>query len=170
MFSYFNEEIISSRKDTYSYSKRNPNVAYNRLMRMFSKAYDTSFPEIQKLIKTKSFPSPWITKGIQISKRKQKLDKRFLKKWTYASEKICKYCKNLFEKVRNIPNKLVYKSQLLKYESDIKRTCNIIKEVIRKSKVRSPFPNKTMVDIEIKDNSLIAERYKSCGLMKLMQI
>ena len=46
IFSYFNQEIISSRKDTYS--KRNPNVAFNKLMRMFSKAYDTSFPEIQK--------------------------------------------------------------------------------------------------------------------------
>ena len=58
---------------------------------MFSKAYDTSFPEIQKRIRTKSFLRPWITKGIQISKRKQELYEKkelFLKKWTYASEKI----------------------------------------------------------------------------------
>ena len=33
-------------------------------MRMFSKAYDTSFPEIQKTTKTKPFLSP----GIQIFK------------------------------------------------------------------------------------------------------
>ena len=86
ILSYFNEEIISSRKDTYS--KRNLNVTYNRLIKMFSKASDTSFPEIQKWIKTKSFLSPWITKDIQISKRKQKLYERILKKWTYTSEKI----------------------------------------------------------------------------------
>ena len=75
IFSYFNEEIISSRKDTYS--KRSPNVVFNKLMRMFSIAYDTSFPEIQKWIKTESFVGPWITKGIRISKRKHKLYERF---------------------------------------------------------------------------------------------
>ena len=47
----------------------------------------------------------------------------------------------------------------MKYESDIKRTCNIIKEVFSKS--RSPFPNKTIVDIEIKDNSLIAGKFNN---------
>ena len=47
----------------------------------------------------------------------------------------------------------------MKDESDVKRTCNIIKEVISKSKVRSPFPNKTVVDIEMKYNSLIAEKF-----------
>ena len=45
VFSHFNEEITPNRKDIYF--KRNPNVAY-RLIRMFSKAYDTSFTEIQK--------------------------------------------------------------------------------------------------------------------------
>ena len=71
--------------------QKKPDFAFNRLIRMFSKAYDTSFPEIQKRIKTKSFLSPWITKGIQMSKRKQELYEKkelFLKKWTYASEKI----------------------------------------------------------------------------------
>ena len=56
VFSYFNEEITPNRKDIYF--ERNPNVAYNRLIRMFFKAYDTSFTEIQKTIKTKSFVSP----------------------------------------------------------------------------------------------------------------
>ena len=58
---------------------------------MFSKAYDTSFPEIQKRIGTKPFLRPWINKVIQISKRKQELYEKkelFLKKWTYASENI----------------------------------------------------------------------------------
>ena len=93
---------------------------------MFSKAYDIPFPEIRKRIKTKSFLSPWITKGIQISKRKQELREKFSKKWTYASEKIYNHCKNLFEKLRNISNTLDCKSQFLKYESGVKRTWNMI--------------------------------------------
>ena len=76
----------------------------------------------------------------------------------FASEKIQKYCKNLFEQVRNILSKLDCKSHLLKYESGIKRTCNIIKKVISKRKARSLFPNKIIVDMEIKDSMLIAEK------------
>ena len=67
---------------------------------MFSKAYDTFFPEIQKRIKTESFLSPWITEDIQISKRKQELYKKkelFLKKLTYASEKIINIVKILLK-------------------------------------------------------------------------
>ena len=95
---------------------------------MFSKAYDTPFPEIRKMIKTKSSLSPWITKGIQISKRKQELYEKFLKKWTYTSEKI--YITivkiSLKNSGTNISNKLDCKSQFLKYESGVKRTWNMI--------------------------------------------
>ena len=84
----------------------------------------------------------------------------FLKEMTHAFEKIYK-CKNLFKKFKNITNKLFCKSQVLKYESGIKSTWNIIKEVIAKRKVKSSFPKNVIVDIEIKDNLLIAEKYFS---------
>ena len=53
------------------------------------------------------------------------------------------------------------KSQVLKYETDIKGTWNMIKELITKRKARSSFPNKIIVDIEIKDSLLIAEKFFS---------
>ena len=43
----------------------------------------------------------------------------------------------------------------------MKRTCNIIKEVISKRKVRSPFPNTIIVDIEIKNSLLIPEKFNN---------
>ena len=60
-------------------------------------------------------------------------------------------------KVKNTLDKLYCKSQLFKYESGIKGTWNIIKDVIGKKKIRSFFPSKITVDIEIKDSLLIAE-------------
>ena len=71
-----------------------------------------------------------------------------------------KYCKNLFEKVKDISNKLDCKSHLLKYKSDIKLTCNIIKEVMSKS-IRSPLPSRTILDIKIRDNSLTAKEFSN---------
>ena len=68
VFFYFDEEITPNRKDIYFEKK--PSVAYDRFIRLFSKAYDTSFTEIQETVKIKSFVSPWITKGIYKNRMK----------------------------------------------------------------------------------------------------
>ena len=76
---------------------------------MFSKAYDTFFPEIQKRIKTESFQSPWITEDIQISKRVVQKERIVCKEMDLCLWKNYKHCKNLFGKLRNISNKLIAK-------------------------------------------------------------
>ena len=64
---------------------------------MFSKAYDSTFPEIQIKVKTKTLLSPWIIQGIKkSSKKKQKLYKKLLKKQTYHSGRTYKNYKNSF--------------------------------------------------------------------------
>ena len=49
--------ILSYHRQEDIYSEKNPDVAYNGFLRTFCKANDTytSFPEIRKKIKTKSF-------------------------------------------------------------------------------------------------------------------
>ena len=48
--------ILWSSKWEDIYSERNPNEAYDRFIRSFSKAYDSSFPDVQ--IKNKTKPNP----------------------------------------------------------------------------------------------------------------
>ena len=58
-----------------------------------------------------------------------------------------------------MPQKLSFKTNLLKYENDIQDFWNIINTIIGKRKVISPFPNKIIVDnLEIADILLITER------------
>ena len=117
--------------------------------------------KFRKGFKTKSFLSPWITKGIQISEWKLKLYETFLKKWTYASEKIYKHCKNRFKNLRNISNKWDCKSQFLSYESGDKKHLEYnLKSNQQKGKSDLLF-HKIETDTEIKNNLLIAKKFSS---------
>ena len=97
IFSYIDEEIILDRKGEPTIFKRKindqfiltfknilsichwealytenyPDIAYNKLLKVFSKVYDSSFPKIQK-IKVKTIPllNPWISKGVKRNLRK----------------------------------------------------------------------------------------------------
>ena len=76
--------------------KRNPNLAYNRLIRMLSKAYDTSFHKIQKIIQNQIFPKS--INNLRYSNIKMKA--RMV--WTFFKEmNICFWSTNIV----NIPLK-----------------------------------------------------------------
>ena len=117
------------------YSENHADIAYNEFLKIFSKAYDSIFSDIQVNVKTKTILSQWIVKGIKkSSKNKQKLYKKFLKERAYNSERRYKNNKNLYEKIKSSPKKLYYKNQLLKYVNNLKGTWSVIKEVIGKKK------------------------------------
>ena len=50
-----------------------PNLAYGNFLKIFSDLYDIAFPNREIEIKTKHLGTPWITKDLQKSKRKQGL-------------------------------------------------------------------------------------------------
>ena len=103
---------------------------------------------------------PW--KNNQPSLSEPWMHEKFIKKQTYASEKAWKCQKNLIKKIKNISKKLCYKNQLLKYENDIKSTCNPVKEVVGLREFRSPFSNKVIVDnAENTDSLRIAEKFNN---------
>ena len=78
-----------------------PNKAYDSFLQSFLSLYDEAFPKVKIKIKSKSFLSPWITKGIlKSSKRKKKLYEKFLKNKTYSNEINYKTYKNVFKTIK----------------------------------------------------------------------
>ena len=102
------------------YSENHPDIADYELLGIFSKVYDTAFPEIQIKVITKALLSPWIFRNLR--KKQQNLYKTFFKKQTYDSEKTYTNYENFSEKIKSSFKKLHYKNQLFKNESNLKFT------------------------------------------------
>ena len=138
------------------------NEAYNLFLEIFLQHYETAFPKVTKTIKLKSL---WITKGlIKSSKRKQRLYEKFLKHRSYQNEIAYKTYKNLFESIKNKSKKSYYSEQINKYKNDSRKTWNVIKEVIGKTKIKKNIIPLKLVEnnIEIKDEHLIADTFNKC--------
>ena len=143
-------------------SLENPCKAFDRFMEIIGNLYEESFPNKEVKTKHKKTSNPWITNGIlKSSKRKQKLYEKFLKNRTTENESIYKTYKNLFETIKRKSKKNYYSELLLKYRNDAKRTWNVMKNIIGKSKsYKSNFPQKIIVDDkEVSEIGKIAEEF-----------
>ena len=143
-------------------SYNDPNTAYNEFLKVFLLHYETFFPMKKIKIKSKNLASPWITKGIiKSSKRKQKLYEKFLKRKTPRNENNYKNYKRLFETIKHKSKTNYFKERLNKYQSNIKKTWDVIKEVIGSSKSNSQaLPKRLIVNnVEVLDKKTIAEHF-----------
>ena len=96
--------------------------------------------------------SPWLTNGIRKqSKKKQCLYQKFLKK------------RKLFESVKKCSKKLHFSRLILKYQNNINKTWNVIKDAILKTKsTQSSFPKKVIHKTKaITDLHLIVKHFNS---------
>ena len=138
------------------------NKAYGEFITTVSYLYDTAFPLMKIKIKSKNLLSPWMTKGlIKSSKRKKRLYEKFLKKRTIENENSYKSFKKLFESIKIKSKKNHYANLLNKYQNDIKKTWQVIKEVIGNNKNSiNELPKKiTSEGIEIQNQKSIAEHF-----------
>ena len=141
---------------------KNPNDSYNLFIKIFSKLYVEFFPLKTIKIKKKSLLSPWMSRGLlKSSKQKQRLYNKFLKHRTYTNETNYKTYKNLFEKIKKVSKKVHYSKLLNMYQSNAKKTWQIIKEVIGKTKLQhSTFPKMMLINnIENFDKTSIANNF-----------
>ena len=144
------------------YQTDNANEAYEVFLKLFNKYYEQAFPKVEIKIKTKSLLSPWMTKGLlKSSKKKQKLYEKFLKRRTYSNEKIYKSYKKLFEAIKYRSKKLHYSNLIDKFAGNAKKTWDVIKEVIGKTKLnKSDLPTKLIQEqVEILDKAVIADQF-----------
>ena len=114
---------------------KDPNSAYNEFLKIFLLHHENFFSKKKIQIKTKNLASPWITKGIvKSSKRKQKLYEKFLKRKTPQNEETYKNYKRLFETIKHKSKTNYFNDQLIKYQNNVKKTWDVIKEVIGSTK------------------------------------
>ena len=130
------------------YSISNPNEAYEYFLKVFSGIYDLAFPLKTFSVKRKTLPNPWMTKGpLKLSKRKQKLYKKFMKKRSPRNENIYKAYKSLFESLKKKSKRNYYTRRLENYQNDIKNSWDVIKEIIGGAKsTKGIFPKRMIID------------------------
>ena len=138
------------------------NKAYMSFLKILSSVYDEVFPKESIRLKTKSILSPWITTGIRkSSKKKQKLYQKFLKRRTSENEARYIEYRKLFESIRKKAKKSYYSKQIIKHIGNIKKSWEIMKEIIGKSKVvRNNLPKLLRVNnVNIFDKTEIANKF-----------
>ena len=95
-------DLLTQTSSTYD--------SYNIFLERFIKIYDQAFPERKIEIKQKKLPSPWISKGLRkLSKRKQRLYRKFSKQRSDKNCETYKIYKNLFEKIKKSQKKIIFK-------------------------------------------------------------
>ena len=86
-------------------------INYVILFDIFISFYDQSFPKTKVTAKFKNDQSPWITKGIaKPSKKKQKLNEKFLQNRKSQNEVTLKTFKILFETIKKKSERLYSKN------------------------------------------------------------
>ena len=93
--------------------------------------------------KRKSFNSPWVTKGlVKSSKKNQRLYEKFLRNRNSEKELNYKQYKTLFESLKKKSKKNYYSDLIDSYKYNIKKTWDIMKEMIGNKRVtNAPLPN-----------------------------
>ena len=124
-------------------NERDANVCYEKFLNEFEDLYDNCFPIEIKTVKTKSVLNKWITKGlIKSSRRKQSLYNRFLKNRTVENEKKYKNYAKIFNRIKE-KSKIEYYSRLIKkHQNNIKKTWDIMKEIISRKKATHKIPSR----------------------------
>ena len=88
------------------------------------------------MVKSKTLTNPWITNRILKSlETKQRLYDKFLKSKTYEHEISYKNYRKLFESIKQRAKSQYYSKMILHYKDNIKKSWQIIKEVIGKGKL-----------------------------------
>ena len=96
------------------------------------------------ILKTKDLESPWITKGIKKSKKKQCLYLKLKKKKKWKTKKEYQDYKKLFESIKKQSKKQCFSKLILKYKNNIKKSWQVIKEAIGKEKYKQQiFPKRS---------------------------
>ena len=140
-------DILSEVNLGNLYSISNTNNAYEYFLKVFSGIYDLGFP-LKTISVKKNLLNPSMTKGLlKLSKQKQKLYEKFLKKRTSRNESIYKPYKSLFESLKKNSKKKYYTRRLENYQDDIKKSRDVIQEIIVGGKsTKGSFPRRMIID------------------------
>lgn len=133
-----------------------PNQSYEKFEEYFSVIYNQCFPIKKIKLKHKDLLSPWITTGIKkSSRRKQNLYEKYLKTKSQISLEKYKDFKKLFETIKKKSKVNYYNQQITKYKNNAKKTWEIMKEIIGKTKIiTDSFPK----EIVLENNEVVSNK------------
>ena len=98
---------------------------------------------------------------LKSSKKKQKLYDKFLKRRTYTNEKKYKNYNKYFEVIKSKSKRLYYSKRFEHFEGDAKKTWDVIKEVIGKTK---PQANELPKRLITNDKAMIADKFNQLSV------
>ena len=150
--------------------------SYNEFSNIFHELYNLHFPLLQKnLNKNAQGFEPWILKGILISRlRKIALCKASVKNPSPQLINEFKTYRNLYNKVIKTSKKLYFQSELIKNQSNLKKTCLLLRKAVNnKSKKDNSIQNIIFKGSLVNNPLLMAEHFNvfySKSLMWLMTL
>jgi hypothetical protein len=123
-------------------------------MKTFTDKYNKHFPlRPVKATKVRLNQSPWITQGIvKSSRKKDKLYRKFLKTQNETNETKYKLYRNKLTHVIRKTKKMYFEKKFQTCKSDIKKTWDTIKELIRKEKHKPQLPTSFLHDKKYTNN------------------
>ena len=149
-----NWDILSSYDSTQD--------TYDCFSETFFTLYNLHFPLLsKKLNKNVHGFHPWMTKGLLISRcKKISLCKSSIKHPSADTISIYKNYRNLYAKIIRASKKLFYEQQLVKYQSDCKKTWQILRKAINNSnKSTNSIKNIIVNGLSIDNPAMMANNF-----------
>ena len=162
-----NWDVLSSYDSTQD--------SYDYFSETFFTLYNLHFPLLsKKLNKNVHGFHPWMTKGLLISRcKKIFLCKTSVKNPSVNTISMYKNYRNLYAKVIRVSKKLYYEQQLSKYQSDCKKTWQILRKAINNSNKSDNSIKNIIVDgLSIDNPAIMADNFNkffSCIADKIVE-
>ena len=160
-FKKFSDALRSINWDLLS-SFGSTQESYDYFSETFLSIYNVQFPLLSKTVNKNIFGfHPWMTKGILISRLKKiSLCKASVKHPSPLAISTYKNYRNLYAKIIRASKKLYYEQQLSKHQSDSKKTWQILRKAINKSKKSdNSIKNIIVQGLTIDDNVAMADQF-----------
>ena len=136
-------KLLQSTKWTSVTNEKDPQIAFDSFFENLNSARDVAFPEIRVKQRFNKFHhSPWMSKGLMVSKKhKERLFSKKKKKPSVTNEETFKIYNTTYNKLRRLAKKLYYQKQFNKNVRDSKQTWSLIREIIGTKKDKNQFPD-----------------------------
>ena len=142
----------------------NPNEAYNKFISIYTSLFEELFPLRPVNFKKKYIKQhPWMTKGLLVSSiQKSKLLKKKLNKPTHANITAYNAYNIMYRRLLRIQKTRYYTDMFNNNKSNIKKTWEVLNEVIHRSKDKSSIPTIMKINnIETSDIDVITDNFNN---------
>ena len=146
-----NEQTIPSFKTLLSASEWTQNIldenrpkqAFDNFFKIIDSSLDLAFPETKVKVSNNFIPiNPWMSNGLLVSRKtKEKLASKKIRKPSEANVATFKRYNNLYTKLLRKAKQTYYNSKFLDFSSNMRKTWDLIREVVGSKKHKENLPD-----------------------------